>query len=165
MVQIKCKICKKEFYAKPNWIRRGLGKYCSRKCSHESNKKGKMVQCFICGKDVYKSKKALNGSKSKKYFCGKSCQTIWRNSMVFVGEKHANWQDGEFAYRNILVKSKKGRICSFCKEKDIRILAVHHIDNNRKNNNLENLTWLCHNCHFLIHHYRKEKNQFMISIS
>lgn len=164
MPEIKCKICSNKFYAKPNWIKRGWGKYCSRKCYHESNKKGKLVKCFICNKQIYKSRKALKGSKSKKYFCSKTCQTIWRNSMVFVGKNHSNWKDGEFTYKNILLKSNKKRICALCSENDVRILAAHHLDRNRKNNNIVNLIWLCHNCHFLIHHYKKEKDQLMAGI-
>lgn len=160
----KCKLCSKLFYAKPNWIKKGYGKYCSRKCHHESNKTGKVVQCFICDKEVYKSQKALKGSKSKKYFCGKSCQTIWRNSIVFIGKNHSNWKDGEFTYKNILIKSKRKRVCFLCRGKDIRLLAVHHIDRNRKNNNIANLVWLCHNCHFLVHHYKKEENKLMVTL-
>lgn len=52
------------------------------------------------------------------------------------------------------------KICRLCKTKDIRVLAVHHIDKNRKNNKISNLAWLCHNCHLLVHHYDAERNKF-----
>ena len=159
MPNVKCKICEKEFYAKPNLIAKGWGKYCSKKCSHEGSKKGMVVNCFICDKKVYKSRKAIDRSRSKKYFCSKSCQTIWRNSVVFVGKNHANWKGGKFTYRNIISRSETPRICKMCKEKDSRILLVHHIDVNNKNNELENLIWLCHNCHFLVHHYIEERKK------
>lgn len=165
MTIVKCKKCSVEFYAKPSWIKNGFGKYCSRKCSHESSRKGKIVQCFICKKDVYKSKKALNGSKSKNYFCSKSCQTTWRNSMVFIGKDHSNWKNGESTYRNILIKSTREKNCVLCNTDDIRLLAVHHIDKNRLNNDVKNLIWLCHNCHFLIHHHAKEKEKLTTIIS
>lgn len=164
MPDVKCKLCEKYFYAKPNWIKKGWGKFCSRKCYSESNKKGEIVNCFICEKKVYKSRKALKGSKSKKYFCGKSCQTVWRNSIVFVGSNHSNWKGGEFTYKNILLKNKMPRLCKLCNEKDIRLLLVHHLDNNRKNNDVKNLIWLCHNCHFLVHHYDKEKKKLMVTL-
>ena len=163
MPQIKCKICSKEFYVKPNLIKKGWGKYCSRKCSHEGNKNGMTVKCFICNKEVYKSRKAINGSKSKNYFCGRSCQAVWRNSIAFVGKNHANWKDGRFTYRNIMLRSKTPKICKICGEKDTRVLLVHHIDVNNKNNELKNLTWLCHNCHFLVHHYIEERKKFTIT--
>lgn len=123
-------------------------------------KKGKLVNCFICGKVVYKPLKALKHSKSKKYFCGKSCQTRWRNS-EFIGSKHANWKGGEYAYRSVLDRHKVPLVCKLCGTKDARVLATHHVDKNRKNNKLENLAHLCHNCHFLVHRYDIERQKFM----
>lgn len=161
MPQVECKICDKTFYAKPSWLQKGWSKYCSRQCQFEGQKKGKEVSCFTCGKQVYKSPRELRKSKSKKYFCAKSCQTIWRNSIVYIGPNHSNWRGGESTCKNYLIKSKVSRICKLCKVKDSRILAVHHVDRNRKNNKLENLIWLCHNCHFLVHHFQKEKEKFM----
>ncbi len=81
--------------------------------------------------------------------------------MVYVGKSHANWKGGESAYKNILIKSRVPQICRLCKTKDKRILTVHHVDLNRKNNDVENLTWLCHNCHHLVHHDIKEREKFM----
>jgi hypothetical protein len=48
-----------------------------------------------------------------------------------------------------------------CSTKDERVLAVHHIDHNRLNNKLDNLAWLCHNCHHLVHHDNVEKHRFL----
>ena len=157
----RCQMCKKIFYVKPSAIARGWGKYCSKLCQNQSQKTGKIIQCFICGKDVYKIPKDLKHSKSKKYFCGKSCQAVWRNSTVYIGKKHPNWKHGEHAYRRLLLKSKELPLCKLCKTKDLRILAVHHIDRNRKNNTVDNLSWLCHNCHVLVHHHDEERRKFM----
>jgi hypothetical protein len=157
---VECKICSSEFYAKPFWIKRGFGNYCSTKCQHQGRRKGKVVNCHVCDKEVYKSLKALQNSKSKKYFCGKSCQTRWRNS-EFTGPKHANWKEGKYSYRSVLKRHKISQICKLCNNDDKRVLAVHHIDKNRKNNKLKNLAWLCHNCHFLVHHYDDEERKFM----
>jgi hypothetical protein len=163
MPWLKCKICTNDFYAKPNWIMRGWGKYCSQKCFHENQKKGKIVACFICQKDTYKAPKDLKHSKSKKYFCSKSCQTKWRNSIVFIGTNHSNWKNGNRVYRNLLERSGggSGLWCRKCKAKDKRVLIVHHKDSDRENNNLKNLVWLCHNCHYLVHHYKTEQGKFM----
>ena len=158
---VKCVKCKKEFYAKPSWLKIGWGKYCSPKCQHEGQLRGKLVKCFICKKEVWKAPKALSHSKSGKYFCGKSCQTVWRNSMVFIGKKHPNWKNGETIYRKILERSKKEKACLLCGIEDKRILAVHHLDKNQKNIDLKNLIWLCHNCHFLVHHDKETKEKLM----
>lgn len=122
-----------------------------------------MKACFICGKETYKKVTQIKRSKSGKFFCGKSCQTKWRNE-EFSGEKHANWKIGLHTYRDRMLRSKKEKICQLCLTKDSRVLAVHHIDKNRKNNKISNLAWLCHNCHFLVHHHEEEKAKFMVSM-
>lgn len=153
---VKCKICSKEFYGKPFFLKQGNAKYCSKKCMHIGSRTGKIVKCHSCDKEVYKTKKALRVSKSKTYFCTKSCQTKWRNS-VFIGPKHVNWKDGRFSYKSVMLRNKVPKICKLCKNKDSRVLAVHHLDHNKKNNDLLNLAWLCHNCHFLVHHDKETK--------
>ena len=149
---VSCKICGKEFYTKPFWLKRGYGNYCSPKCQYEGRRNGRTIKCHICGKETYKSLAKLKNSKSKKYFCGKSCQTQWRNS-VFVGPKHANWVHGRQSYKSVLTRHKIPAVCGVCRTKDRRVLAAHHMDRNRDNNKVSNLRWLCHNCHHLVHHY------------
>lgn len=160
MPLVKCKICSREFYGKPFFIKRGQAKYCSQQCMRTGSKTGKMVKCHSCGKEVYKTQKALRVSKSKTYFCTKSCQTKWRNS-VFVGPLHANWKDGKHSYRSVMLRYKVPKICKRCKTKDERVLAVHHIDRDRKNSSISNLLWLCHNCHFLLHHYKEVERELL----
>lgn len=163
MVTVVCKQCTKEFKAKPSWIKNGGGKFCSRSCAHAANRKGSVIHCFICSTQAYKQPKALNGSKSGKLFCSKSCQTKWRNA-EFKDEKHTNWKGGLHAYRRMMTQSTKITICTLCKNSDKRVLAAHHVDENRKNNTIENLEWLCHNCHHLVHHYPEEHKRFMAII-
>jgi len=163
MPTVRCKICKKSFYAKPHWLKLGWGKYCSESCQREGQKNGKIVKCYICDKDTYKTERDLRRSKSKKYFCSKSCQTIWRNTIVFVGPNHANWRGGNSSeiYRNILRRTGKKEQCILCRTPDKRVLAAHHVDHNHGNNDPKNLTWLCHNCHFLVHHYKDQHQKLM----
>lgn len=163
MVDVVCKQCLKKFQAKPSWLKNGYGKYCSRACSHQSKRLGQIVKCFICNTEVYKQAKALEGSKSGKLFCTKSCQTKWRNA-EFKDEKHPNWKGGMHAYRRMMRQSDSPQVCTLCKTKDKRVLAVHHVDENRKNNTIENLQWLCHNCHHLVHHHPKERERFMAAM-
>ena len=158
MPQVKCKICNVKFYIKPSHLKLGYGKYCSRKCQCKGQLKGKFVYCYICKKKIWRTPKALKHSKSGNYFCNKSCQTLWRNT-YYSGSKHPNWRDGENQnYRNILLKHKIKVICQICRVKDKRLLIAHHKDRNRKNNTVNNLTWLCFNCHHLIHHHDQKLN-------
>ncbi len=163
MVFVNCKFCTKEFQAKPSWLRKGHGKFCSATCQYASARKGKVIQCSVCGIDAYKKPKALERSKSGKFFCGKSCQTKWRNG-EFIQEKHPNWKGGRNAYRSVMSRSKVMKQCLLCLTKDERVLAVHHIDKDRKNNNIENLVWLCHNCHHLVHQYSEAETRLMAAI-
>ena len=158
---VKCKICKKKFYAKPSWLKQGWGKYCSSVCQRKGQLKGKFIKCYICGKETWKQPKQIKHSKSGKFFCGKSCQTIWRNKIVFVGKNHPNWKNGQTIYRDILLRSKKEEVCTLCKTSDKRVLAAHHLDGDRKNVELKNLIWLCWNCHFLVHHDKDTRKRLM----
>ena len=162
MPRVSCRVCSSIFYVKPNRLERGWGKYCSKECRSLGFRRGKYVACDQCGKEIYKTLKEQRGSKSGRLFCGKSCQTKWRNS-VYRGSNHTNWKGGESAYRDILLRASVERLCRKCGTTDERILAVHHKDKNRKNNNLENLIWLCHNCHFLVHHYKHEAVGFLVA--
>lgn len=160
MPQVRCRICQKEFCIKPSHLKLGWGKYCSRNCVFKSQIKGKYVECFICGKDIYRALKLLTRSQSGKFFCTKSCQTIWRNQ-VYIGENSANWKTGESAYRNILKRSDREKICIICDINDERVLTAHHKDHDRSNNRLSNLTWLCFNCHYLVHHDKSLDKKIM----
>src|SRR3989344_2956539 len=152
MTHVSCAVCGKEYYAKPWHLKIGWAKYCSRACTNIGVRKGKEVKCSICGKAIYRQPKDLLRSKSEKYFCSKHCQTLWRNH-TFVGELHGNYKSGRAAYRSILSRTERERICQLCRTDDTRLLQVHHIDRDRTNNKTMNLAWLCLNCHFLVHHY------------
>ena len=158
-----CDNCSNVFYVKPSWLKKGFGKFCSRGCQHKASRKGKEMPCYECGAPTYKQPKDLKRSKSKRYFCSKSCQTVWRNQL-YIWNCHKNFTTGESTYRAAMKRSDKEKRCQHCKTNDFRVLAVHHVDKNRENNRLENLAWLCHNCHYLVHHYEGEREIFMAAI-
>lgn len=145
-----CKLCGKLFYAKPNWLRKGAGKYCSRNCQSESRKKGKMIACDNCGRETWKTPRDFKRSKSGRYFCSKICAL---SRPTKCGPTHPNWKNGKYVEYRKMMEGKKKAICRRCKKTDKRILLVHHLDGNRINNNLHNLVWLCYNCHHLAHNY------------
>lgn len=151
---IPCSLCNKSFYRKPSQILLAEKHYCSDVCRYEGKKTGKIISCFECSKDVYKPLRDLQRSKSNKNFCSIACSNKWHGK-EYSRENHPNWTNGEFSYREVMKRHSDLKQCVSCKTFDKRVLAVHHIDKNRKNNNLKNLIWLCHNCHFLKHHYEK----------
>ena len=158
MPSASCKICEKKFYARPSFLKMGWAKFCSKKCQYLGFRTGKKFNCDFCGKQLYRALSKLNHSKSGKYFCGKSCQTQWRNRH-FIGELHRNWKGGASTYRDILERIASPKLCLCCKEKDVRVLAVHHVDGNHGNNDVNNLVWLCHNCHQLVHRDSVERKK------
>ncbi|KKQ77734.1 MAG: hypothetical protein A3A96_03890 [Candidatus Zambryskibacteria bacterium RIFCSPLOWO2_01_FULL_39_39] len=156
-----CKVCNNKFYPRPSNIKRGWGVYCSISCKNIGTQVIRQkVFCFICKKELMRTTAQLSHSKSGNFFCSKSCQTKWRNT-EFIGPKHANFKDGKNSYQSVLKRYKIKQICNYCGEKDTRILAIHHIDENHKNNDINNLTWLCHNCHSLVHYDSVEKQKFL----
>jgi len=153
---VKCKICQKKFYAKPNWLKRGWGKYCSPECQHKAQLRGKFVYCEICGKKIWRMPRQLIHSKSRKFFCNKSCQTLWRNRF-YSGPNHPFWKGGHHQqYRKFLLNSNMAQRCKMCGNNDRRLLVVHHKDEKRNNNKVQNLVWLCLNCHHLVHYYQEK---------
>lgn len=161
---VHCKICQAEFNPKPSHVKKGWGIYCSRKCKNIGTQIRQKVYCFICNKELLKTATQISHSKSGKYFCNKSCQTKWRNT-VFTGPKHLGFKDGSKTYQTILKRNRLTPICVYCGEKDVRVLVTHHVDENHKNNELANLAWLCHNCHTLVHYDRLERQKFLAKLS
>lgn len=49
----------------------------------------------------------------------------------------------------------RGKSCERCNYNKYEILQVHHKDQDRNNNNLENLELICPNCHYEEHFLEK----------
>lgn len=153
MDNIVCHSCGKNFKRKKSQVKLAIKHYCSIYCSEQGRRKGAMVACFVCKKSIYKKLKDLNSSKSGKYFCNHVCGNLWIGNQQ-RGEKHPNWAGGESSYKALLKRTNRLKRCVLCGKDDMRILCVHHLDENRGNNKMGNLVWLCRNCHFLVHNYK-----------
>lgn len=159
MPYVNCRRCSAKFYAKPRHLKIGWGKFCSQKCQFQAQRNGIYIKCSACKKLIYRTPRHFKHSKSGEFFCDKSCLAVWKNKHIIIGERHARWKHGEYAYRNIKIRDGSIKICANCGIKDFKVLLVHHIDRNKKNNIPQNLKWLCHNCHFLEHRGdRKRRN-------
>jgi len=151
MPWIECTICGKERNVKQSHLERGWGKYCSKKCQFEGQKNGKWLTCDYCDTEIYRRPKDYKKSKSGNFFCSRACHCAWENENVRCGANAPNWRAGEYVYRLILKRTETKEECRRCGTNDKRVLVVHHKDRNRKNNALENLEWLCRNCHAIVH--------------
>ena len=150
-----CKICAGSFYTRPSFIKVGWGMYCSMPCKGISQKNGKAMPCATCGRSMYRTPRNFKRkSITKKFFCNKACLAIWKNKTLFVGNRHTLWKSVQASYRAMMLRKRASPLCRFCGFDDVRALLVHHRDRNRQNNTIENLIWLCHNCHYLEHEGR-----------
>ena len=80
------------------------------------------------------------------YKTSTTCSYACSNSFFRSGENNPNWQQDSYTTTCFLYHSKQ---CIICKE--INIVAVHHYDNNKANNNPENLVPMCPTHHQYMH--------------
>lgn len=110
------------------------------------------LECPVCGK-IFIRKKWQIRTKSGFSFCSKSCSATYNNSHYRCGEKNPNWIDGRYAksaYAKKAYRTYKLK-CAICGLEEECCLQVHHVDENRNNNEVENLIILCANCHCRVH--------------
>lgn len=114
----KCLKCGREFKTWSCLIKKGLGKYCSKKCHYIRNGEIINKQCLNCGKEfqVYPS------SNIRKY-CSQRCMGKWRSKNL-SGENSPAYRGGSIT-KNCLVcgkefktipsqiKKGKGKYCSW----------------------------------------------------
>lgn len=97
--------------------------------------------CLNCGNQFI-------GRLSKKY-CSRQCYFKKPDLKAKIKETALKWNAKKRFQMSIEQYNSLTQSCSVCSWKwDINL---HHIDFNKRNNNLNNLVALCHNHHFLIH--------------
>ena len=149
-----CHTCSKVFHTTSGEINRGFGLYCSRSCSSGRPRPPKPhnLICKTCEKSFYG--KLHKKSKSGLRFCSRPCKnkaTEISSGIPELWPKHFN--DGESSYRERMQRHCIPK-CEKCGYDTVpEILVVHHRNHNRSDNKLENLAWLCPNCHET-HHFK-----------
>lgn len=138
-----CLNCGQNFEAHLSEIKRGHGKFCLRSCAtafrniHNNPTKDILVRLKIS-----KHHADVNGKKNPMYGRkGELAPSYIDGRSKFKGEP----------YRRKLLASGQESVCKICGESGEK-LDVHHVDGNRKNNQINNLIWLCKKCHNTIAH-------------
>lgn len=112
------------------------------------------LTCAYCGQQFDKKISRLEGSKSGLYFCCREHKDLAQR--IGSGEQfniirpnhYGTIENGGSEYRKIAFR-KYPHKCSVCGwNEDEDILQVHHIDENRRNANDDNLIILCPTCHW-----------------
>ena len=155
MISLICKYCNNNFTVKPYLKKSAIA--CSRSCANKLtfNKREPKRLKAINGKPAHNNnqiehkcrhchKKFLDSPSRSRKYCSKKCVNK---------ESKKTWKAVFSTVRKNMIRRgmfEKCQKCGFnqCKE----ILGVHHIDENRHNNKLDNLLVVCPNCHSMIHH-------------
>ena len=96
-----------------------------------------IVICDYCGKEFRKNRKEIN--KTSHSYCSIDC----RNKAINDAKRKSTINN----YRSVAFANYEHK-CSSCGwNEDKDILEVHHIDENREHNELNNLIILCPICH------------------
>lgn len=151
-----CDYCKKDIY-KQEWHLQKYKKHFCKKSCHikylKQNTQYFIAKCAFCQNEVRKRNFTRKHSKTGLLFCNNLC----KNRFLAT---HRRWlKDDVFSYsqrREILLEigDNKCQVCDY--DEDIRMLDIHHYDENRNNNKIENLRLVCVWCH-LLHHRTENK--------
>lgn len=167
-ISVCCEECKLFFNAPSGEVKRGNGKYCSRKCSSiAASKKHKKryeeintpnVECAYCHIMFYKNETKKKVSRSGLYFCCREHKDLAQRIGSGIDQiKPSHYTKSPTNYREFYLRNADISMCARCGyDKCSGILQVHHLDRNRKNNTMENLIVLCPNCHEEEHYNAKD---------
>lgn len=93
--------------------------------------------CTTCYRKNRITQECLRCKNQRSLVAKGLCLTCYNTTKGYTGQP----------YRAQLIRSGILIKCVFCLENREPMLDVHHIDNNHKNNELNNLTWVCPNHH------------------
>lgn len=144
-------MCGTEVNRKPSYITNRKSIYCSKECYKIGKSSGETYSCVHCGKEVYRSKAEINKNKSGNVFCSRSCATSVNNVVNKSGTNNPNWINGISSYTKEAFSTYENE-CVICGFIERSALQVHHIDNDRNNNTIDNLIILCANHHCMVHY-------------
>ena len=113
------------------------------KCPNCGISKKAKLTCSYCGKEFERHQSQTKKNKSGYFYCSKECGNRHKNQLR---AESGEW-DNSLNYR-LHAMSVLPHKCSVCGwDEDERILEVHHKDEDRSNNKIDNLCILCPTCH------------------
>lgn len=141
-----CEHCAKQFirraYPNSQWMQKQ--KYCSIDCRHLAQRRRITLNCDWCNVEFEK----IQSHMREFNFCSKKCKNEACKVDGLNGFDHPMYnEDSKWNYRTRAFR-EYGKKCSNCGyDEHYQVLDVHHIDENRDNNSIDNLIVLCPTCH------------------
>jgi len=119
------------------------------KMAQENKKTGDLIECIVCGKNVYRTKSKINSSK----FCSITCRNIYLRENA---NRNQFWRDyPEYKEWRKAVYKRDFWKCKVCGSK--KNINAHHIYNGSENSclrfNINNGITLCEKHHIQLHKY------------
>ena len=148
---VECEIHKIQFTTKYENVARATRKHhiCP-KCKEEDNiARSTKIECTCnyCGTVFLRTPSKI---RSELLFCSRECKDLAQR--IESGEKFNTIRPKHYTESGMEYRAKALRNyineCAICGwNEDVDVLEVHHIDENRANNELDNLIVLCPICH------------------
>lgn len=172
-----CKRCAASFFPHAN----APGLFCSRTCASLNQARKVSVTCHTCAKKLFIKRSIVKNAQFN--FCSQKCRRKWmrttmvqrtclfckktfENSVLGGGAKYcsrlcngrARQRANVMHLRRLMESAGIPRVCANCSYNEFpEVIQVHHKDENRCNDSLENLQYLCPTCHVVFHYKFKHK--------
>ncbi len=158
-MECTCHRCGLKFQRRNSYASKRPIQFCGASCAilHRWDKSGRVervkTQCQVCGKEIVQSK------TKHQHYCSRGCSSR-AHSARMTGSENSNYR-GQAAvslYRETkevqciraMVMARDGNSCVVCGESEKRI-HIHHLNEQKKDDRLENMVCLCIACHNSVH--------------
>lgn len=159
-IKIRCEKCGHEWEAMPTSV---LYDDFQHRCPNCGVAKKEKFNCAYCGKEIYRVPSQIARNKTGLFYCSQRCGNLHKNQ---IRKENGEW-DNSLNYRLRAFENyeHKCAICGWCE--DERVLEVHHIDEDRSHNQLENLIILCPICHkkLTLHLYQLVERKRLVDVN
>ena len=145
----RCAFCNSDYIVAQRFQERS--KFCSKTCASKSRQSRVALQCAMCNTTFYKTASKMKNSVHQVYFCSRKCKDNGQRlgGITAIQPTHYNTFSSNIRYRTkaLRVYGEKCNRCAY--NAYVEMLDVHHINNDRGDNRIENLEVLCVWCHAL----------------